>query len=146
MCHFNAPRRFGFGPNPDSESTTMRFERFRSLKRVFVVAIETGLRKMDLLNLEWTQVDLDGGFIRLLMKKTKKWAVVPISTLCREALKEWRERSVVSRYVFVNADGSRIADITILACNSESARSSATRRLCLTTCFADDPKHHARRL
>lgn len=111
--HFNAPRRFGFGPNPESESTTQRFERFRSLKPVFVVAIETGLRKMDLLNLEWTQVDLDGGFIRLLMKKTKKWAVVPISTLCREALKECCERGVVSRYVFVNADGSRIADITL---------------------------------
>ena len=68
---------------------------------------------MDILNLEWTQVDLDGGFIRLLMKKTKKWAVVPISTLCRAALKECRERGVVSRYVFVNADGSRIADITL---------------------------------
>jgi len=111
--HFNAPRRFGFGPNPNSESTTQRFERFRSLKPVFVVAIETGLRKMDILNLEWTQVDLDGGFIRLLMKKTKKWAVVPISTLCREALTECRERGVVSRCVFVNADGSRIADITL---------------------------------
>lgn len=111
--HFKAPRRFGFGPNPDSQSTTKRFERFCSLKPVFVVAIETGLRKMDLLNLEWTQVDLDGGFIRLLMKKTKKWAVVPISTLCREALRECRERGVVSRYVFVDADGSRIADITL---------------------------------
>lgn len=111
--HFKVPRRFGFGPDPDSESTTQRFERFRSLKPVFVVAIETGLRKMDILNLEWTQVDLDGGFIRLLMKKTKKWAVVPISTLCRAALTECRERGVVSRNVFVNADGSRIADITL---------------------------------
>lgn len=50
--HFKAPRRFGFGPNPDSESTRKSFERFRSLKLVFIVAIETGLRKMDLLNLE----------------------------------------------------------------------------------------------
>jgi integrase len=111
--HSHSPRRFGFGPNPDSDATRQRFERFRSLKPIFVVAIETGLRKMDLLNLEWGQVDLDGGFIRLLMKKTKKWAVVPISTLCREALKECPARGVVSRYVFVNADGSRIADITL---------------------------------
>jgi len=111
--HFQSPRRFGFGPNPDSESTTKRFERFRSLKPIFVVAIETGLRKMDLLNLDWTQVDLDGGFIRLLMKKTKKWAVVPISVLCRQALEECHARRVMSRYVFVNHDGSRVADITL---------------------------------
>lgn len=91
--HFHSPRRFGFGPNPDSDSTRERFERFRSLKPIFVVAIETGLRKMDLLNLEWSQVDLAGGFIRLLMKKTKKWAVVPISALCREALDECRTQS-----------------------------------------------------
>ncbi len=111
--HFKVPRRFGFGPNPDSESTTKRFERFRRLEPIFVVAIETGLRKMDLLNLEWTQVDLDGGFIRLLMKKTKKWAVVPISALCRQALEECRARHVVSRFVFVNHDGSRVADISL---------------------------------
>lgn len=111
--HFKAPRQFGFGPNPNSESTTKRFERFRSLKPVFVVAIETGVRKMDLLNLEWTQVDLDGGFIRLLMKKTRKWAVVPISQLCRQAFDECRARRVMSRNVFVNHDGSRVADISL---------------------------------
>jgi integrase len=97
--HFKTPRKFGFGPKPDSDATLKRRERFRSLKPIFVVAIETGLRKMDLLNLEWAQVDLDGGFIRLLMKKTKKWAVVPISSLCRTALEECRAKRVVSRYV-----------------------------------------------
>lgn len=111
--HFKVPRKFGFGPNIDSEATRERFERFRSMRSIFVVAIETGLRKMDLLNLEWAQVDLDGGFIRLLMKKTKKWAVVPISTLCRTALEECRAKRVVSRYVFVNRDGTRVADITL---------------------------------
>lgn len=111
--HFQSPRRFGFGPNPDSNSTRQRFERFRSLKPIFVVAVETGLRKSDLLNLEWTQVDLDGGFIRLLMKKTKKWAVVPISALCRSALDECRANRVISRYVFINDDGSRVAEIAL---------------------------------
>lgn len=111
--HFKAPRRFGFGPSPDSESTMKCFERFRSLKPIFVVALETGLRKMDLLNLEWTQVDLAGGFIRLLMKKTKKWAVVPISALCRSALEACCTRHVVNRHVFVNDDGTRVADITL---------------------------------
>ena len=39
-------------------------EVFRALKSVFVVALETGLRKSDLLNLQWEQVDLANGFIR----------------------------------------------------------------------------------
>jgi integrase len=111
--HFKAPRRFGFGLNPESAATQDLFERFRALKPVFVVALETGLRKSDLLNLQWVQVDLDGGFIRLAMQKTKKWAVVPISALCRAALEECRQRAVVSRYVFVNENGTRVADIAV---------------------------------
>lgn len=69
--HFSTPRRFGFGPNPESETTRQRFEVFHESKPVFVVALETGLRKSDLLKLQWEQVDLANGYIRLLMKKTK---------------------------------------------------------------------------
>jgi integrase len=111
--HFRVPRQFGFGPNPASAATRERFDRFRSLKPIFMVAIETGLRKMDLLNLEWSQVDIDGGVIRLLMKKTRKWAVVPISALCRTALEECRARRVIGRQVFVNHDGTRVAEIAL---------------------------------
>ena len=111
--HFTVPRQFGFGLNPDSEATRLLFLRFRALKPIFIAALETGLRKSDLLNLEWAQVDLGGGFIRVMMKKTKKWAVVPISQLCREALDECRRRSVVSRYVFVNDEGQRVPDIAL---------------------------------
>jgi integrase len=126
--HFKTPRKFGFGPNPDSDTTRERFERFRSLKPIFVVAIETGLRKMDLLNLEWSQVDLDGGFIRLLMKKTRKWAVVPISKLCRSALDECRARRVVGRYIFANHDGTRVADITLRRAFLRAKRIAAITR------------------
>ncbi len=45
--HFQSPRRFGFGPNPDSDSTRERFQRFRSLKPIFVVAVETGRSRPD---------------------------------------------------------------------------------------------------
>ncbi|HEX6087521.1 MAG TPA: tyrosine-type recombinase/integrase [Thermoanaerobaculia bacterium] len=111
--HFKAPRRFGFGLNPASDASHFIFQRFRALKPAFVVALETGLRKSDLLNLRWSQVDLAAGFIRLTMKKTKKWAVVPISQLCREALDECRRRPVVSEFVFVTEEGRQVADITL---------------------------------
>jgi integrase len=111
--HFKAPRRFGFGLNPASDASHYLFQRYRSLKPAFVLALETGLRKSDVLNLRWSQVDLAAGFIRLTMKKTKKWAVVPISQLCREALDECRRRPVVSEFVFVTEDGRQVADITL---------------------------------
>jgi integrase len=68
------------------EAHIVESEHFCTLKPVFVVALETGLRKSDLLNLQWEQVDFANGFIRLLMKKTKRWVVVPVSQLCRAAL------------------------------------------------------------
>jgi integrase len=111
--HFKAPRQFGFGLNPESEAAHRVYLRFRALKPMFVVALETGLRKSDLLNLRWNQVDFAAGFIRLMMKKTKRWAVVPISQLCREALDECRRRPVVSEFVFVTDEGRQVADITL---------------------------------
>jgi integrase len=111
--HFKSPRQFGFGQNPESDASHFIFLRLRALKPMFVVALETGLRKSDLLNLRWSQVDVSAGFIRLTMKKTKKWAVVPISQLCREALDECRRRPVVSEFVFVTEEGRQVADITL---------------------------------
>jgi integrase len=68
---------------------------------VFVVALETG------------QIDLAQGFIRVQMQKTKKFAVIRISRLCREALDECRRRSVVSRNVFATLEGKRVPEITV---------------------------------
>lgn len=111
--HFTAPRQFGFGPDPEGDTVGAWFARFRSLKPIFVVALETGLRKGDLLNLQWGQVNLGDRSIRVKMKKTKKWAVAPISQLCRVALDECRSRSVVSRYVFVTDGGERVPEIAV---------------------------------
>jgi integrase len=47
------------------------------------------------------------------MKKTKKWAVVPVSKECHAALGECRKRAVLSRYVFVYSDGRRIPEIAV---------------------------------
>jgi integrase len=111
--HFSSPRKFGFGPNPESDATHYRYERFRALKPIFVIGLETGLRKSDLLNLDWSQIDLAGGFMRVQMQKTKKWAVIPISRFCGEALAECRRRSVVSRYVFITLEGKRVPEIAV---------------------------------
>lgn len=99
-------RRFGGGRDPEGVAAGVHFERFASSKPVFVIALDTGLRRGDLLGLRWRNVHLDEGFIRLTMSKTRHEATIPISAACRKALLECKGRTVVSEeFVFTTADG-----------------------------------------
>jgi integrase len=105
--HFGLSRRFGRGMRGDSDAALAYFERFRELREFFIVATETGLRMWsDLRNLRWSSIDFIAGFIRVLMQKTQHEPEIPISSVCREALRICRTRpAVASLYVFVNEDG-----------------------------------------
>jgi integrase len=92
----------GGGLRPDGEAAGCLFERFRELRPLFIVALETGLRKSDLLALRWSSVDLKNGWLRVSMGKTQEEALVPLSGLCREALEECRTRVVGHEFVFVS--------------------------------------------
>lgn len=76
---FAAARRFGGSYKPDGEAAVVYFDRFRAAKPWFVAALHTGLRRSDLTNLRWSDVNLREGFIRVLMQKTTKEALIPIS-------------------------------------------------------------------
>jgi hypothetical protein len=93
--HFDTARRFGGG----SIAAGRYFQRFRELREFFVIAVETGLRNQsDLRNLRWEQVELEAGFIRVLMRKTQLEAEIPISSACRQALLLCRARRPDKRY------------------------------------------------
>lgn len=104
---FAAPRRFGGGLRGDSKAAGVAFQRFHELREFFVVAVETGLRKSDLRDLRWDQVDLASGFIRVLMQKTALEAEIPISRACREALQAAAVRCGRDGYVFLDANRRR---------------------------------------
>jgi integrase len=108
-----SPRSFGGGRRPEGEAVAAHFSRLRSLKPLFVVALETGLRRSDLLSLRWRSVDLENGWIRITMEKTKREAVIPVSAACREALAELGERVVLAEFVFVRDDGRRLSWTTV---------------------------------
>lgn len=107
------PRVFGGGRLPDGEAAGEHFERFHAARDVFEVALETGLRRGDLLGLRWTSIDLEDGFIRVTMEKTNEEATVPISTRCRELLEARKARKVVSPHVLVNEEGKPYSEETI---------------------------------
>jgi integrase len=79
------------GPD-ESLAAGYHFERFRELKPLFIIALETGLRHGDLLGLRWSSVNLRDGWVRVTMGKTMEVATIPLSKLCREAIEECRAR------------------------------------------------------
>lgn len=74
--HFGGPRSFGGGRRPEGESAGYHFGRFQAAKILFVVALETGLSRSDLLALHWSSVDLKGGWVRLPRAKTGVESVI----------------------------------------------------------------------
>ena len=94
----------GGGRKPGSEAADFWFQRFRAMRPLFVVALETGLRKGDLLALRWTSIDTKAGRIRVTMQKTHVEAVIPISPACAAALKERKKAAPFSELVFLADD------------------------------------------
>lgn len=87
--------------------------RLRASWPFFVVALEAGLARGDLLGLVWEEVDLEAGVIRRARGKTGVLATPPISALCREALMEVRPKTGEGESprgtVFVGANTATIA-------------------------------------
>lgn len=98
---------------PDSPAAGFYFQRFQSFRPVFVVALETGLRKSDLLGLNWSSVDWKAGTITVKTGKTGQEIVIPMSRTCRQALEECKARPIAGRNVFVTEDGKPISDMTV---------------------------------
>ena len=103
---FGQKRVLGAAMRPTSEAAGYYFARFHESRPLFVVALETGLRRGDLLGLRWRAVDLRNGFIEMKTAKRGQKVTIPISDPCRAALEACRNRSVVSDNVFVDADGA----------------------------------------
>lgn len=110
---FRSLRVFGGSMSPEGEAARIYFERFRASKPLFVVALETGFRRSDLLSLRWANVDFQNGWIRVRTQKTKEEVTIPISAACRQALLESRNRSVVSDRVFLEESGRPLSETRI---------------------------------
>jgi integrase len=98
---YSSPRRFGGGRIADGEAAKLEFQRFSASKPLFIVALESGISKSDLLGLRWSSVDFKNGWIRIDRGKTRMPALIPLSRKCRQALTECRKKRVISEFVFV---------------------------------------------
>ena len=75
----------------------------RELRPILVVAYDTGMRKGEILNLRWSQLDLKAGTIRLGAEdtKTNKARTIYLTTRALEVLQQL-PRQLRSDHVFVN--------------------------------------------
>ena len=71
------------------------------IKPLVVCALQTGMRKGEIFNLKWTNIDFDYGFIELLETKSGKSRKIPISQKLMEVFKQ-QDRE--SEYVFENPE------------------------------------------
>jgi site-specific recombinase XerD len=84
------------------------------LKALFVVALNTGLRRGELFRLAWEDVDFEQGFITVRQTKNYEPRYVPMNALVRQALQGHPRRIVqgkVCPLVFSNEDGTEYQNI-----------------------------------
>lgn len=93
------------------ENTKMRFltkkeekELFKKLKNhwlepIVFTALKTGMRKAEVLNLKWENIDFKKGYINVLITKNDKPRQVPISPKLAEVLKSIKKET---EFVFIN--------------------------------------------
>jgi integrase len=81
------------------------------LRPIIITAVNTGLRKSNILSLKWEDnIDLKHGFILLPKTKNGSKLETPINQTLRETLKNLPRR-LDSPYVFTDSEGKKIKDI-----------------------------------
>jgi len=77
------------------------------LKPILICALNTGMRKSEILTLEWKDVDLETNLITIVKEKAKnkKTEKIPISSALRKLLLGQKLKTFKSGYVFLNSKG-----------------------------------------
>jgi excisionase family DNA binding protein len=74
------------------------------LRPILIVAINTGMRRGEILNLRWRQVDLVKMLIKIEHTKSGKNRIVPINDVLYQELLKVKSHSEKSEYVFPNPE------------------------------------------
>lgn len=82
----------------------------RHLEPIVLMALHTGMRKGEILNLKWENVNLDKNYITVEKTKNNKNRNIPINNLLKPIL-ECGKLVTRSEYVFVNRQGQPYTDV-----------------------------------
>ncbi len=77
------------------------------LKPIIIAAISTGMRRGELLNLKWKEVDLEHGFIRVLKSKNHESRDIPVNRFLSEQFESLEQSREPGGYVFCHENGDK---------------------------------------
>ena len=81
----------------------------QQLKDIVTVALHTGMRRGEIFNLKWFDLDFDRGLIQVRKTKTKLNRVVPMNARVREVL---NQQTRTSEFIFTSdKTGGRLKDV-----------------------------------
>lgn len=80
------------------------------IKAIIIVAVNTGMRRAEILNLKWRDVNFHDNNICLLETKSGQKRIIPMNTTVRDALIAVRKHPK-SEYIFYKDDGQPLKDI-----------------------------------
>ena len=83
------------------------------LKPVIITAVSTGMRRGEIINLKWKDVDFVHRFIRVEKTKNKEPRDIPIDGLLMESLESLKESQEKGGYVFLRKNGARVTDSSV---------------------------------
>lgn len=82
------------------------------LRPIILVALQTGMRRGEILALQWHQVELDRRIIRVEHTKSGQNRIIPINELLMTELKKLKRADGKSRFVFLNPkSGKPMVDV-----------------------------------
>ncbi len=79
-------------------------------KRIVIIALNTGMRKGEILGLKWSDIDFRRGIVYLLDTKNGERREVPMNDMVKRAFVNQRKYKD-SPYIFCNRDGKPFRDI-----------------------------------
>jgi integrase len=84
------------------------------LKPIVLLALNTGMRRGELFNLKWTDVNTVGRILTIegATSKSGKTRHIPLNDEAFETLQQWNEKRKTSELVFPSADGGRMDNIS----------------------------------
>lgn len=80
------------------------------IRYIVIVALNTGMRKGEILNLKWQDIDMQNRMIIIKRTKNNEMRMIPINNILHNALNSNDLRSN-SQYVFANKNGEKFGDI-----------------------------------
>jgi len=110
-----------------------RYPRLKHLKPIIVTALNTGMRRGEILSLRWEQVDFKKGLISFEVEPGEEKRKIPINESLAETLRGI-ERSTESPYVFVDSQGNQYKHI-------REAFASACRKIGIQDFRFQDLRH-----